>query len=311
MKKLIVVVLALMLLIAIYGFSEENSIKAEPFETEEFKCAFLSEDTIEITSYKAKNTDVVIPAQINGYSVVSIGSRAFSNRRVETVVMPDSITTIGDYAFTNSRALEKVTLSKNIKVLGEGAFCRTNLKSITIPDSIETISGNPFEGCAALSEIVISPNHPKFALIDDVLFDKVEKRLICYPGALTKDSYDIPEGTLFIGDYAFYMCGNLKKITIPQGTASIGEGAFASCAYLKTMVFPDSLTTIENEAFANCWSLTNITIPDGVATIGEYAFNNCMYLRAVRIPDSVKMIGKDAFKSCDMLTLTIGSNAYA
>ncbi|MBR3929382.1 MAG: leucine-rich repeat domain-containing protein [Clostridia bacterium] len=230
----------------------------------------------------------------------------------ETYEIPQGISSIGDEAFHNCIALTKIIVPESVSSFGKCSFLR----------------------CDNLEKIQVSPEHPTFATIDGVLFDKTEKKLIYYPCALAAESYSIPQGISAIGDHAFFSCKSLTKIAIPDSVSFIGDYAFASCSSLTEITIPDSVTSIGEAAFYICSSLAEITIPDSVTTIGDYAFMLCASLTEVTLPDSVTsvgnsafffcsalteitipnsvtFIGEEAFEFCDSLTLTVHQNSYA
>ena len=167
--------------------------------------------------------------------------KGYSNKEAETVVIPEELD------------------GKRVTGIGDNAFSGLeSLKSITIPDSVTSIAANPFLNCKSLTEIIVSPEHPVFAAMNGVLFDKTEKRLICCPGAYTEDHYEIPEGIGMIGDYAFFSCKPLTSVTIPNSVTSIGASAFAFCGHLRNVTIPDSVVSIGEKAFFYCRSFTNI-----------------------------------------------------
>ena len=112
----------------------------------------------------------------------------------------------------------------------------------------------------------------------------------------------IAKGVTGIGDYAFYDCTGLTRITIPNSVTSIGRGAFSGCTGLTSITIPDSVTSIGDSAFSGCTGLTSITIPDSVTSIGYSAFSGCTGLTRITIPDSVTSIGNCAFEDCTGLT---------
>ena len=108
----------------------------------------------------------------------------------------------------------------------------------------------------------------------------------------------IPEGTMKIGNNAFFPCSALISLTIPGSVTSIGDGAFAGCEALTLLTIPDSVTTIGSGAFNGCSALTSLTIPGSVTSIGISAFYDCRALTSLTIPGSVTSIGIDAFSQC-------------
>lgn len=164
--------------------------------------------------------------------------------------MPDSITSIGNHAFT---------------------FCN-NLTSVTIPNSVSAIGKNPFGNSPV--EIHVSSDHPTLEVIDGVLFDKTQKRLVTYPYGFTESSYHIPQGTIEIGDNAFSNNTALANITIPDSVTSIGNNAFYFCSSLTDIRIPNSVISIGDSAFGHCRGLTSITIPDSVVYVGSNPFES-------------------------------------
>lgn len=237
-------------------------------------------------------------------SVVSIGEKAFMECwNLSSIAIPSSVTSIADYMFANCYGLSDVVISDGITSIGKRAFLSCiYLTDISIPDSVTSVGSNPFEGCEELQTIRVSPDHPTLKVIYDVLFEKNQKRLICYPCDLTAATYTVPKGTLAIGEHAFSSCRYLPCVTIPDSVTSIGEGAFQDCDTLTSITIPSSVTSIGDHAFDRCQILTEVAIPNGVTFIGESAFCHCRMLTCVTIPNSVTFIGDDAFFLCDSLT---------
>lgn len=246
----------------------------------------LNDGTVEITGYtwSANITELIIPDELAGYRVTSIGEGAFAvNGFLTDVTIPDSVTTIGVDAFFGCTSLSSVTIPDFVTTIGDYAFGQCHLlTSIAIPRSVTALGANPFYCCYRLADIQIPAGHPTLANIRTALIDKTEKRLICYPCASTAESYAIPQGVRIIGENAFNTCGSLTTITIP-----------------------DSVTVIEPGAFGNCFSLTSINLPDSVTDIGDIAFAGCASLTSLHIPASVTSIASTAFIYCPNLTLTV------
>jgi len=193
--------------------------------------------------------------------------------------------------------------------IGDETFDDEDITQVNIPDSVTSIGSNPFKNCVNLRAIVVSPSHPTLATIDGVLFDKVNKVLVCYPQAFTTESYTIPQGILVIGDYAFSRCENLIEISIPDSVITIGDYAFFRCANLSQITIPNSVISIGDSAFRACDALVHITIPDGVASIGIEVFAGSESLEEVTIPNSLVSIGTSPFLFCSGLhTINISSS---
>ena len=189
--------------------------------------------------------------------------------------IPDSVTTIGVYAFSNCSSLTSVTIPDSVTTIGEWAFYYCiSLTSITIPDSVTTIGNYAFYVCSNLQEF-----NGKFASEDGRCLI-VDGTLNAFaPAGLTE--YTIPNSVTTIGDNVFYYCESLTSVTIPDSVTEIGEGAFSNCSSLTSVTIPDSVTTIGVYAFFLCESLTSITIPDSVTVIEDSTFIFCYSLTSV------------------------------
>ena len=202
------------------------------------------------------------------------------------VVIPNGVTSIGDYAFDCCSGLTGVTIPGSVTNIGNGAFSGcSGLTSVTIPDSVTSIGSGAFDNCSRLTSVTIPDS---VTSIGDYVFYNCS--------GLT--SVVIPEGVTSIGGYAFYNCSGLASVVIPEGVTSIGGYAFYDCSGLTSVVIPDSVTSIGGYAFYDCSGLTSITIPEGVTSIGSYMFSGCSGLTSIVIPKSVINIGECAFYGC-------------
>ena len=249
---------------------------------------------------------------------------------IETVVIEDGVTSIGNYAFAYCSNLTSVTIPSSVTSIGEYVFfiC-TRLTSVTIPSSVTSIGGGAFDNCSSLTSITIPSS-----------VTSIEKSTFAHCESLT--SINIPASVTSIGEDAFYFClaletitideGNdkydsrdecnaiietvsntliygCKKTVIPNSVTSIGEKAFYFCEGMTSVTIPSSVTSIGKTAFLGCTGLASVTIPSSVTTIGELAFNRCQSLTSLTIPSSVTTIGSYAFSECTGLSsVTIPSS---
>ena len=142
---------------------------------------------------------------------------SFRNQNIESYVIPSSVTSIGDSAFSCCRSLSEIVIPSSVTSIGDGAFYGCNsLSEIVIPSSVTSIGDSAFSSCDSLSEIVI------------------------------------PSSVTSICDSAFSYCNSLSEIVIPSSVTSIGDSAFSRCDSLSEIVIPSSVTSIGKGAFYNC-----------------------------------------------------------
>ena len=240
-------------------------------------------------------------------SVTSIGNYAFSGcSSITSVVIPDSVTSIGNYAFQDCSKLTSVVIGDSVTSIGQSAFSGcSSITSVVIPDSVTSIGKYAFSGCSSITSVVIP---------DSVT--SIGQSAFQYCSKLT--DLAIGDKVTSISDYAFYDCSSLTSVEIPNSVTSIGNYAFSGCSSITSVVIGDSVTSIGNYAFSGCSSITSVVIPDSVTSIGSQAFSDCSSITSVVIPDSVTSIGSQAFQYCSKLTSVvigdsvtyIGSSAF-
>ena len=197
------------------------------------------------------------------------GNLYLNNELVTDLIIHDSVTSIGDYAFWYCDSLTSVTIPDSVKSIGSEAFLYCDsLTSVTIGKGVTSIGKNAFSGCTG--ELIVNCNIPSASTDEYGAFRGSKFTQVTIGDSVTS-----------IGDRAFYGCKSLTSITIPDSVTSIGYGAFDSCSSLESVTIPDSVTSIGGWAFANCYLLTSVTIPDSVTSIGNYAFYLCLSLKEV------------------------------
>ena len=254
---------------------------------------YFEESTNTITKYVGSATNVEIPSTINGIDVTTIGSETFKdNTSITSVVIPSSVTSIGNYAFTYCDSLNTVYVC-NSSIDSDRFKISTGGK---LPENIfyfdeTTGTITKYIGSATNVEIPSTINGINVTTIGDNAFNSCT--------SLT--SIEISEGVTSIGEYAFVDCTSLASVKIPSSVTSINEGAFCRCSALKSVEILNGLKTIGDSAFSDCTALTDITIPDSVTTICETAFSDCTALTSIELPDNIKTIQFKTFMNCKSL----------
>ncbi len=175
-------------------------------------------------------TEILVEEGNTAYT--SIEGVLFSNEKTTLVAypaakapdyeIPNSVTAIGDYAFSECVGLTSVTIPNSVTAIGDYAFYCSGLTSITIPNSVTAIGTAAFSNCSGLTSVTI------------------------------------PNSVTAIGNYAFYRCIGLTSITIPNSVTAIGMSTFANCTGLTSITIPNSVTAISEYAFSNCTAVNTI-----------------------------------------------------
>lgn len=246
--------------------------------------------TVSIVDYdwSKSSGDIYIPSMLDGYSVTTIGEEAFAygkktSKKAALIVIPDSITAIGEKAFYNS-PISTVSIPVSVKLIGKAAFAYCDI-----------------------TQFIVDQKQPYFATIDGVLYDKRNKALLSHPQCKAVSS-KIPEGILSISEYAF---------------SGLSIGNSDTSALCLTDILPSTLERIEPHAFENCTiyystnnSQSGITyynsyannlalLPSNLTSVGDYAFTGCVFRcnsystpETIVIAENLKEVGDYAFSDC-------------
>ncbi len=258
-----------------------------------------------------------------GTRTVADGAFLLDESEIRSVSIPDSVVSIGSFAFSELDTLESVSIGSGTAYIGEEAFSFCpGLTDVNLPDSVVNI------GSYAFADTALYDDDANWT--DDVLY--IDNHLIkvhpakagrcdVRPGTRTVagsafqycedlESVSLPESLVSVGERAFEGCSSLADASLPAGLTYIGASAFESCSSLASADIPSGVASIGERAFRLCAGLTGVSIASGVASVGARAFEHCILLRSVELPDSVLSIGENAFSRCESLvSASIGSGA--
>ena len=293
MKRLLLLLCGLMsLVMSVHAATFTYTYKGH---TLNYRILSESERTCAVTGYTSQPVGALeLPdcAYYSGieYTLVEIYNNAFYEcTGLTSVVIDNSVQTIGYNAFFGCSGLTSVIIGNSVNSIGEDAFrgC-SKLTSVVIPNSVKTIGDGAFYNCTGLISVIIGNS------VDNI-------GIGAFNGCTGLTSVVIGNSVKSIGHSAFANCSGLKSVEIPYSVLTIGEQAFVYCTGLTAVVIGNSVKSIGYGAFAYCSELTSIVIPNSVQTIDEVAFYNCTSLTSVVIGNSVKSIGNDAFAYCSGL----------
>jgi len=266
-----------------HTFTADNDIQCDVCGEVRYITYTVANGTVTITGVdKTLSGTITIPSVINGYNVTAIGDKAFNAcTKLAGVVLPDTITTIGTYAFYDC-SMTSVNIPEGVLKIGSYAFFSTNIKVLNIPKTVTSIGSGVVEGCHYITAINVDEANEYYSSVDGVLFDKAVTKLIAYPKAKGVTEYTVPEGVTVIGNAAFKdTSATLKKVNLPSTLVTIDVNAFRYCVGLTDIVIPVGVKTISTTAFYSCTKLKTVTLPKTITSIGGNAFSLCNALETV------------------------------
>ena len=328
-----------------------KAIGNEDYEDSNWSLVYDYDSTVYVLAlfdYSIEDNDIIIN-EYNGhernldipFGVTKINNNAFENCYINSIVLPDSLEYIGDYAFFNCYNLENITIPKNVKFIGEGVFIL----------------------CSKLESIYVDYQNQYFSSNNGILFNKNLETLIFFPVRYGLIEYIVPSSVTTIYKFAFYNVEKLKTIIIPSSvkvidkkafivnntlslycipskgnvswvddfdknvkvlydyvensyytpglvfisysdnTYSVLKGTATNVAHISIPTFYNGkeVRAIHSNGFSNLDNLVSVNIPDSVEIIFDGAFNNCVNLKEAKLPRYLTQIGAYAFASCESL----------
>lgn len=279
-KARIPAILAAVLMVIAFALVGSGTVYAESVITSgDYAYTVLDDGSAQMIGYTGMNHHVEYPPSIDGHEVTRVGWEdthyELCPDTVTSISLPDTVVSIGNYAFGGAESLQSITFGAGLKTIEAEAFngC-SGLKSMEIPSGVTSIGDSAFGDCSGMTTATI------------------------------------PSSVTDIGHYAFIRCSALESVELNAAIKQTGMATFDSCSSLTRIEIPSGVTIIDSGTFGNCTSLTSVTIPSSVTEIGWEAFVNCTSLASITIPGSGVHIESWAFGNCTSLKSYTINNAF-
>ncbi len=285
-----------------------------------------------LVSYVGDEPHIVIPGTVRGHKVTQIGSEAFIESDIHSVVIPDTVRLIGKSAFYQLQDLEKVTLPASLEVIDQFAFYNdNNLKTVVVPKNVKKIDQYAFEYCRRLSTLVFEGDAPEIIGQKALTrYDGQSPLMIAYKNGKKgwtsdtwTDNYSQTYPTVQYksygeeNDFAFIVTpdgkaivtaylGHSETVSVPPTLGGCPVTEIGSCAFfyneeMVDLTLPDSVEKIGDQAFYTCWNILNIDFPSSLKEIGFMSFYQLVNIKQYVFPKSLRKIGDRAFEKATML----------
>ena len=271
-RRVISIIISLAMLVGIISTPQmviSSNAASDSFEVGDLEYRILTENTVEVSKNLHKSKNIVIPRTVSAlgktYTVTQIGRMAFSEQgvdrgdviidnRLEIVIIPDTVTNIGDAAFENTSELRNVSIPDSVTSIGREAFYFSGITSVTLSKNIKEIKTNTFCGCSNLTDI------------------------------------SFPEGIVKIGEEAFSSCSGLTSITLPVSIRDVDETAFAWCDNLTQIIAPYEADFILKDERVMTVSDYKIDSPHGTINLsGERTTSSLFAMNKLVYGDTIKV----------------------
>ena len=307
------------------------------------------EDVATITKYYGSVAAIIVPDTIDGYPVVAIGEGAFrENKYLTAILIPDCITSIGDYAFADTnldslvlpaelnslgrcilsgnKGVTEIVIPKTLSstgssysnlIEGDGPFAESNVQTAVIESGMTVIPEHLFHKNSTLTSVEIPDTVTE---ISRYAFAQTGLENIELPSSVTTLQYEIfsggnllqisiPDSVTGMGNAIFQNCSKLQKVKLPKARYNISDYTFAGCTSLEEIQLPKTVTTIWPHAFDGCSSLKKVEWSDCLESIKDNTFKGCTSLTEIVIPNTVRELGNEAFRNCDGLEKIVIPNS--
>lgn len=317
LSHLFVLILGLFV-IAGYATVSEAAVSKSDFSYQQ------SETTILIKKYNGISGEVDFSEAFPDAAEITIDSYAFYGKAVTKVVLPDSVVSVGEKAFSDCKSLQTVTFAAGTGnlVLGKGVFegCGS-LTGLELPDCVSAVPERLCYGCSSLGSVTLPEACTSIG--KEAFMNCSSLESIRIPGSCTsignsaftrcsllslavfEEPADV-RSTFVFGTGVFSSCAMLTTVSLPEGCTKIPASAFWCCKSLKSVWIPDSCTSIQDSAFYNCSALSQINsidisdaiLPKACISVGKEAFRKCTSLKNVELPSTCASVGDNAFNEC-------------
>lgn len=267
------------------GISNVVKIKTKPLYTDEEYFSINSDGEISFNNYYGDEKDIIVPPQIDGITVTGVSTYGFYGSDIESVVLPDTVTEIGKWAFRQCPNLKEIAIPDNVTAIRAEAFkgC-SSLTKVSFGVNLDTIESLAFKDCPNIKQIIWNSKNAS-NIHSDVFrtFGVTEAGVeVCFGDT----AENIPAG-VFGGYDPKSLAPYITKITLGNNVKTIGYRAFASCSLVEELILPDSLESID-DSFGSMASLKELVIPKGTAINGSNVFSGLLSLEKICIDSPMK-----------------------